>query len=252
VHRGSRDFDSRLERQLEGSLGSLSTPISQLSLVQPPPDKILAQLDSPAHVNYLMTPSVRQGPDSVVGPNAPPFAPDWLPPTEFVPDFQSCPRYPATSLIELLPFRRPELYMPPPAYLSDDGEDWVTSNCVEIQTENLPPWPSWIRGSDDRPRRYTTLGMISKSPGKIEYLVYNRKSRRFPHKMVLLSLFAMNSVELRHHSNHLRLLQYLVELPQNHINLAVYYDEGPVVWHCPEEFIWYLSVSTKHETNCRT
>jgi len=30
VHRGSRDFDSRLERQLEGSLGSLSTPIYEL------------------------------------------------------------------------------------------------------------------------------------------------------------------------------------------------------------------------------
>jgi hypothetical protein len=142
--------------------------------------------------------------------------------------------------------------MPSPAYLSDDSEDWVTSDCVEIQTENLPPWPSLIRGSDDRPRRYTTLGMISKAPGKFEYLVYNKKSRSFPHTMVLLSLVAMDSVELRHRSNHLRLLQYLVELPQIHINLAVYYDEGPTVWYCPEEFIWYLSVSTKLEIHCES
>ena len=216
---------------------NLSTPISQLSLVQPPPVRPLQV----AHFNYIMAPSVDQT-RSIIGPNAPEhlFATDPFPPNDLIPYYPGYPRYPALSLNEFLPFRRPELRLPLPAHLSADGNTWVTSNYVEILTNDFMPWPP--SEPDNRLRRYITLGLVSKSAGKFNYLVYNRKSRNAPHTLTIASPGAMDSVQLRSHSNHLSFLLYLKQLPVSSFNVAVWYDEAPAVWYCPEEFICYLSV----------
>jgi hypothetical protein len=225
------DADSTLQDN------SPSTPISQLNLVQPPPVKPLQA----ASFNYIMAPSVDQVRSSV-GPNAPEhlFETDTFPPNDLIPYYPGYPRYPALSLSEFLPFRRPELRLPLPAHLSADGNTWVTSGYVEILTNDFMPWSS--SEPDHRLRRYTTLGLVSKSAGKFNYLVYNRKSGNAPHTLTLASPGAMDSVQLRCHTNHLSFLLYLKQLPVSSLNVAVWYDEAPAVWYCPEEFICYLSV----------
>jgi hypothetical protein len=219
-----------------------STPLSQMRLLQPPP----------AGVNHTKTPGLDEILCSDVRPNTSAFATDNLPNTENIPDLLSLPQFPDLSLTEFLPFRRPELLSPTPSHiLADDGGcHWKTSHLIEIQTQDYPPWPLWIKsrhgwqpnGPDIRPRRYTTLGMISQSPGKFRFLVHNRKSRGYPHTLTVHCPAEMERGELRHHNNHLRFLQHLSRLPM-HNNLAVYYDEGSTVWRCPNECIVYLSVS---------
>ena len=243
-------YDSGQERQLGNALGLSSPPVSQMDLLQPP--NVVPHMtssDVPPHVNYIMTSSVHQGPCSVVGPNAFPFAADQLPPTAFVPDFSLCPRYAAHSLLEYLPFRCPELLPSIPTYISADKKHWVTSDYIDILPVELPLWHeggqiqhnSQHSIQDDRPRIYTTLGIVSQSPGIINYLVYNGKSHRIPHMLTLWSPAGMDSVELRLNTNHLKFLRYLAGKP-NHPNLAVYYNDEPTIWCCRDEFIWYLSV----------
>jgi hypothetical protein len=236
----SQEFDSRLERQLEGSD---SESMSQLVLIQPPPNAVVqsAWSDLSPEGNYMMYPSVEDL-SSVVGPHAPPFAPDKPAPTESVVDLPGC-RYPALSIAEFLPYRRPELLLPPPAYLSADEELWWTVDYVSFPTVVFEPWQGHP-DSDDRLRRYATLGVVSTAPGRINYMVFNRKSGRSLHILTSFSPAGIeSSTEAALHSNHLRIMQCLAQLP-SHNNLAVYRATEPIIWRCPDEFIWYLSVSS--------